>query len=296
MRELIDPRLLLTTERELRDSLSLLSTWSAKKTYNDEENNAFWEAKKIVKSMVHPVTQEVMFMPGRMSAFVPVNTPTAVGMLLHGPTSPAAAAFWQFANQTGNAITNYVNRSGATVDTNQLAASFASACSVSVLVALSMGRLVARTPMLRSLGLFVPYVSVCMASAANLFLTRQQEWREGVPVVDEDGNYLGKSAKAGFQGVYQTVTTRGFVTPLPILVLPPLLIMGLRNFVASRALLLTAEISTIIGCMYYFLPFTLALQPQKMTLNPKDLEPEFHDLRDKKTGQPITAVYANKGL
>ncbi|CAD7926259.1 unnamed protein product [Amoebophrya sp. A120] len=295
MREVIDPRLLLTSEAELRAALSLLAGWKPGRNYSDAENDAFWQAKQLVKSMVHPVTQEVMFLPGRMSAFVPVNAPTAMGMLLHGPTGPAAAAFWQFMNQTGNAMTNYVNRSGATVDTSALFMSFASACTVSVTVALGMGRLVARNPALKNLGLFVPYVSVCMASMANLFLTRFEEWTNGVPVYDQDGQQLGVSAKAGFEGVWQTVTTRGWVTPLPILVLPPVLIMAVRRVVANKTVLLATEISMIIGCMYYFLPFTLALQPQRMTLKPEDLEERFQGLKTK-SGEPITQIFANKGL
>jgi hypothetical protein len=62
--------------------------------------------------MVHPVTGETTFMPGRMSAFVPANLPVLCGMLIHGPTGPVAAAFWQWVNQTLNVMCNYVNRSG----------------------------------------------------------------------------------------------------------------------------------------------------------------------------------------
>ncbi|CAD7958338.1 unnamed protein product [Amoebophrya sp. A120] len=146
------------SEAELRTALALLAGWKPGRNYSDAENDAFWQAKQLVKSMVHPVTQEVMFLPGRMSAFVPVNAPTAMGMLLHGPTGPAAAAFWQFMNQRGNAMTNYVNRSGATVGTSALFMSFASACTVSVTVALGMGRLVARNPALKSLQEFSTFI------------------------------------------------------------------------------------------------------------------------------------------
>jgi hypothetical protein len=39
----------------------------------------------------------------------------------------------------------------------------------------------------------------------------------------------------------------------------------------------------------------LALFPQTASLNPKDLEPSFHDLRDEK-GRRVEVLYANKGL
>lgn len=115
MKALIDPSTLLVDDFELSQAQALLKSFDEKKFYSKEEHNAFWEAKKKVTAIIHPVTGEKMFLPGRMSAFVPVNVPVSLGMLTHGTTGPMAQAFWQWANQTLNVICNYANRSGAEI-------------------------------------------------------------------------------------------------------------------------------------------------------------------------------------
>lgn len=158
--------------------------------------------------------------------------------------------------------------------------------------AISMGKLVQAVPALANLGLFVPYVSVCLASAGNMFFTRMEEVQEGITVFDEDGRPLGKSKIAGFEAVWRTVTTRGWVTPIPILLIPPVLMAGLRKVVPlAGAAKLGAEVTILACCMFFALPYTLALQPQTMEFEAKDLEPEFAD----KVGAG-KKIRANKGL
>ena len=103
-----------------------------------------WDAKRIKDSIVHPVTNEKMLLPGRMSAFVVVNTPTTVGMLL--AKTPAQNIFWQWINQSLNVMCNYVNRSGAAVDTAQLAGAYSLAVGVSCSIAVGARKLVAAGP------------------------------------------------------------------------------------------------------------------------------------------------------
>ena len=71
--------------------------------------------------------------------------------------------------------------------------------------------------------------------------------------------------------------------------------LGLRKMIAVRAVLIPLEIATVALSTYIALPYTLAIAPQKMSLKVADLEPEFQNLKDKK-GQPITELFANKGL
>ena len=71
-----------------------------------------WAAKKIKDAIVHPDTGEVIFMPFRMSGFVPFGTPVVVGMLLPNQTL-ATTLFWQWLNQTHNALVNYSNRNAS---------------------------------------------------------------------------------------------------------------------------------------------------------------------------------------
>ena len=60
-----------------------------------------------------------------------VSSPVCMGMLMHGPTSPLAAVFWQFVNQSYNVLNNYTNRAGATVDFTELMKSYGLAVGVS---------------------------------------------------------------------------------------------------------------------------------------------------------------------
>jgi hypothetical protein len=52
----------------------------------------------------------------------------------------------------------------------------------------------------------------------------------------------------------------------------------------------------VIGlCLWAALPLAIAIFPQYVEVDPKKLEKEFHDLKDK-NGKPITSIYFNKGL
>lgn len=71
-----------------------------------------WEAQMLVQSSVHPDTGDIVPRPFRMSGYVPFNLPILVGLLV--PQGMAATAFWQWINQTHNALINYSNRNAKT--------------------------------------------------------------------------------------------------------------------------------------------------------------------------------------
>ncbi len=72
--------------------------------------------KSIVGSAVHPDTGEIIPFPMRLCAFVPMNIPIIVGILLAPPTA-FNAAFFQWVNQSYNAGLNFGNRNATTGQT-----------------------------------------------------------------------------------------------------------------------------------------------------------------------------------
>jgi hypothetical protein len=222
--------------------------------------------------VLHPVTGERMFLPGRMAAFVPVNTPVTVGMLL--ARTPVQNVFWQWVNQSVNVVCNYVNRSGASVDASQLAQAYGLAVGVSCSIAVGARRLVERgPPWVRRLGLAVPYAAVVSAGAANVAFTRLPELQHGAPIAAPDGAPLGTSAAAARSAVLNTVLSRNVLLPIIPMLLPPLLSTALRSVVPLGAVGAIAAETTFVACSSAFaLPVAIAVFPQARA-RPRELRP-----------------------
>jgi len=296
MYEYIDPRTLLLSSEDLKKSQDLLAKFKASGKKPDSVSDAdMWEARRNVEVSIHPVTGEELFKAGRMSAFVPMNVPLCALMLM--AQTPGQVVFTQWLNQTYNVMNNYVNRAGATVEWSALLQSYGLAVTASCSIALGAKKIIGAVPALQSLGPFVPYLAVIAAGTANVSLTRMEEWNgKGCSVVDEDGKDLGMSLKAGQQGVLQTVITRSCFLPIAPMVLP---ILGMKMIPAALlsvpAVTVVAELLLITGCISGMLPVALSILPTTMELDAKSLEPEFHNLKNAK-GEPVTKVFANKGL
>ena len=56
------------------------------------------------------------------------------------------------------------------------------------------------------------------------------------------------------------------------------------------------ETVVIAGCLGVALPMALAINPQLMSLDVDNLEPEFRNLTDAASGERVRHVYAAKGL
>jgi len=293
-KEMTDPRMLLISDEKLKTALALLDKYDRGQA-NFATDVELWEAKRIKDAIIHPVTNEKMFLPGRMSAFVLVNTPTTVGMLL--AKTPAQNVFWQWVNQSLNVLCNYVNRSGATVDTSQLAGAYALAVGVSCSIAVGARKLVeAGPPMVKRLSFAVPYAAVVSAGSANMFFTRLPELQEGVPISAPDGTPLGTSRAAAQSAVANTIASRILLQPIAPMLLPPLMFAALQSvFPVGFVGGVVAQTLFVAVCSGVALPVAIAAFPQEMELAVAALEPQFQQAKDAK-GQPIEYVLCNKGL
>lgn len=292
-RDITDPRMLLVGDTELATALALLDEHAqGSRSATDAE---LWDAKRIKDAIVHPVTNEKMFLPGRMSAFVPVNTPVTVGMLL--AKTPAQTMFWQWMNQSLNVMCNYVNRSGALVDTNQIAQAYGLAIGVSCGIAVGAGKLLqSGPPWVKRLGIVVPYAAVVTAGSCNVAFTRLPEMQEGVPITAPDGTPLGTSKAAAKSAVINTVTSRILLQPIAPLLLPPLMLAALQSAVPIGTIAsVVAQTIFVAGCSGVALPLAIAAFPQEMQIATSVLEPEFLHAKDA-DGKPIEYVLCNKGL
>ncbi|CAG8626823.1 11748_t:CDS:2, partial [Racocetra fulgida] len=187
----------------LENSKKLIHDYNTGKLKNVDPER-LWNAKKIVDSTVHPDTGEPIFLPFRMSCFVPTNLVIAAGMLIPKNPSIGSIIFWQWANQSVNVAINYSNANKTTMMSMKETATVTTSCGIAVGLAQAIPRLKFLSSSTRGiLARLVPFVAVTSAGTVNVYLMRLKEIRGGIDVYDADGNSLGKSQKAGASAVGQ---------------------------------------------------------------------------------------------
>ncbi|XP_006630929.1 sideroflexin-3 [Lepisosteus oculatus] len=254
-----------------------------------------WRAKYIYDSAFHPDTGEKMILIGRMSAQVPMNMTITGCMLTFYRTTPAVV-FWQWVNQSFNAVVNYTNRSGdAPITVNQLGAAYISATTGAVLTALGLKSLTKHFPPIISR--FVPFAAVAAANCINIPFMRQRELKFGIPVTDEEGRRLGESTIAARQAIAQVVVSR-IGMAVPAMAIPPVIMNALeKKAFMKRFPVLNAPVQVgLVGlCLVFATPLCCALFPQKSSMKVSSLEPELQ-AKIQEVSPHTSRVYFNKGL
>ncbi|XP_015786032.1 sideroflexin-1 [Tetranychus urticae] len=254
-----------------------------------------WYYKYLYDSAHHPETGEKQILIGRMSAQVPMNM-FITGCMLTFYKSTRQVVFWQWFNQSFNAVVNYTNRSGTSdIPLSQLGTSYVFATSGALVTALGLNSLVKKAPAL--VGRFVPFCAVAAANCVNIPMMRSKELKEGIALYDENNNLVGESKVAAKKAISQVTFSR-IAMAVPGMTLPPIFMNYLeKRGVLKRMPWINAPLQVAI-CGFFLIfttPLCCALFPQKSSITLDQVEPELQQkLKEHKS--PPQILYYNKGL
>ena len=264
-----------------------------------------WDARSIKESILHPDTNEPIFMPFRFSFFGPAQF-IIIPLVIAPATiaSPLRTTVMHWANQSYNAGCNYANRNiSSPTSMSTLMEGYAGAVASSVVLALGATAVVNKAGALPKLlqstfRIGFPFLACAVAGCTNLILVRKSELSEGIQLFDGNDNELGKSVLAAQNALGKCCAAR-FAWNAPVMIGVPLMLAGLQKtipslFKSTRIGMATTVVVSGLTCMIA-VPPALALFPQYDSVNVSVLEDEFHNMKDS-NGQPIQRVYFNKGL
>nr|CAI5821688.1 unnamed protein product [Callosobruchus analis] len=296
--EITNPLNLFVTCQRLEEARCLITRYKCGDPLpSGVTTEQLWRAKTLYDSAFHPDTGEKMPLIGRMSAQVPMNLLITGGMITFYKSTPAVV-FWQWLNQSFNALVNYTNRSGDVQQTNkQIFTSYVLATGGAVGTALTLNSLVKSMPPL--IGRMVPFAAVAAANCINIPLMRAQELKHGTPIYDDKNNKLGYSKAAAQNGIAQVVLSR-ICMALPGMVVTPMVM----DYLEKRGtlcrypwLVLPATLGTLGLCLTFATPLACAFFKQRASIPFRHLEPEVQcNLCKRFSGYPPKYVYYDRGL
>uniref|UniRef100_W5KXS2 Sidoreflexin n=1 Tax=Astyanax mexicanus TaxID=7994 RepID=W5KXS2_ASTMX len=289
-----DCRTALLPDSKLDEAKALVESCRAGSTPPGTTVEQLHYAKKLYDSAFHPDTGDRMNLIGRMSFQVPGGMAITGFMLQFYRTVPAVV-FWQWVNQSFNALVNYTNRNAASpITPKQIGVAYATATSTALATAVGLNLYTKKAPPL--VARWVPFVAVAAANCVNIPMMRQQEILNGIAVTDENGNKLGHSRKAAAKGITQVVISR-------VTMAAP----GMSKYsqTAVREEGFTVKITFLHGplqvmmvgvFLIFMVPAACSLFPQQCSMAVSKLEPELRESILSQYGEKVKYVYFNKGL
>ncbi|XP_063709906.1 sideroflexin-2 [Culicoides brevitarsis] len=296
-----DPRTCVVQDAELYKAKTLVEQYRKGEEPKETTLAQIKYAKKLYESAFHPDTGDLQNVFGRMSFQVPGGMLITGGMLQWYKTTQAVV-FWQWINQSFNALVNYTNRNAnSPVSTTQLGVAYVSATSSALVTAIGYKAWLSKraSPFFQR---YVPFSAVAAANCVNIPLMRQNELLYGIDVQDANGNIVGKSRLAAAKGISQVVFSRIVMAAPGMLVLPIIMERMEKKPWFSRLSALHGPFQVMVcGCFLTFMvPFACAIFPQRACLSTtmmKRFEPELYkEMEDNTKGNIPTTVYFNKGL
>jgi len=289
-----DMRLTVATERQLLEARQLLLDSKCQVQTPQQR-----KASALYQSAFHPDSGQLQNAVGRMSFQVPGGMLVTGAMMAFYRSTPAVV-FWQWANQSFNALVNYTNRNAAApLSTGQLAAAYVSATGAALGSALGLKRALANVkwPLLQR---YVPFMAVAAANAVNIPLMRQSELGSGVPLSDEEGERVGHSKVAARHGISQVVFSRIVMAAPGMLAVPVAAAWLERRRWWRPAYGMPAQTLLCGLCLTFMVPLACALFPQTSSISVAKLkrsEPELYRALQERYGDRMPeTLYYNKGL
>uniref|UniRef100_A0A3P8RFF1 Sidoreflexin n=1 Tax=Astatotilapia calliptera TaxID=8154 RepID=A0A3P8RFF1_ASTCA len=258
-----DCRTALLPDSRLDEAKALVESCRAGSIPPGTTAEQLYYAKKLYDSAFHPDTGDRMNLIGRMSFQVPGGMAITGFMLQFYRTVPAVV-FWQWVNQSFNALVNYTNRNAASpITPKQIGVAYVTATSTALATAVGLNLYTKKAPPL--VARWVPFVAVAAANCVNIPMMRQQEILNGIAVTDENGNKLGHSTKAAVKGIAQVVISR-VTMAAPGMIVLPIIMQRLEKYkFMQRITFLHGPIQVMLvgGFLIFMVPAACSLFPQR---------------------------------
>ncbi|XP_028844719.1 sideroflexin-2 isoform X3 [Denticeps clupeoides] len=291
-----DCRTALLPDSRLDEAKALVEGCRAGSVPPGTTEEQLYYAKKLYDSAFHPDTGDRMNLIGRMSFQVPGGMAITGFMLQFYRTVPAVV-FWQWVNQSFNALVNYTNRNAASpITLKQIGIAYATATSTALATAVGLNLYTKRAPPL--VARWVPFVAVAAANCVNIPMMRQQEILNGIVVTDENGNKLGHSRKAAVTGITQVIISR-ITMAAPGMIILPIIMQRLERYRFMQKIKFLhgpLQVMMVGVFLVFMVPAACSLFPQQCSLATSKLEPELRESITSQYGDKVKYVYFNKGL
>jgi len=301
-----DPRLVLLPSKRYEEAKKLVQLYRAGNEPSGTSPQQLFYAQKLYQSAFHPDTGDLQNVAGRMSFQVPGGT-ILIGAMLAFYRSTGQVIFWQWANQSFNAVVNYTNRNAKSpISTQRLIFAYVTATSSALAVAIGLktffagraGNLAQR---------LVPLAAVFSANCVNIPLMRQTELADGVTLLDENGNETTSLSRLAAAKAITLVVISRNVIAAPSMIGVPVIMEQLEKyawFTARRNALNTPFQALLTAAFLVFtVPLGCALFPQRNYISTKTLEKyekrAYDEIKKEAdaSGKKIPEyLYFNKGL
>jgi len=289
-----NPMNLLCTPTQLEEAKDVVVRYRKGENVNMSDDE-IWAAKSVYDSAYHPDTGDKMMLIGRMSAQVPMNM-SITGCMMTFYQSTPQVIFWQWMNQSFNALVNYTNRAGdSEISQSTLATSYVAATGGAMGTALGLNAAVKNFPPL--VGRLVPFVAVCCANSINIPMMRRSELSDGVPLFTEKGERMGNSKTAAKEGITQVVISRMAMAAPGMVTIPLFMNVLDKRGILKRYPRCAAPVQIgLCGVILAFAtPLCCAIFEQKASIPLSRVEPEIRAKAEALKERPELLFY-NKGL